>query len=166
MYSSTVFCHLPPLPCPCHHTYTTTPLPSSPATKYCNHFNLTDLSVITCAQTCRRVVWYSCLLSSFCAIISNLLIIQKELGICIGVCSQYPWPASQNGCDVWMCVISQPFLTSWAVGPNYSALHQQAFQPCLCCATHEVVVICHMICIISQPALMSGTQSVAQRTRK
>lgn len=32
------------------------------------------------------------------------------------------------------------------------------------CAAHEVAVICHMTRIISQPALMSGTRSLARRT--
>jgi hypothetical protein len=85
-----------------------------------------------------------------------------KMWVYITAWSQCLWPASQNGCDVWIYVISQPFLTSWAVGADRLMLREWTFKLCFGCATHEVVVICHLLCIISQPALMSGTQSHTQ----
>jgi len=84
-----------------------------------------------------------------------------KMCIYITACSQCLWPASQNGCDVWIYVISQPFLTSWAAGADLLTLRERTIKLCFRCATHKVVVICHLLCIISQPALMSGTRSLA-----
>jgi len=48
------------------------------------------------------------------------------------------------------------------VGADLLMLCERTLELCFSCATHKVVVICHLLCIISQPALMSGTRSHAQ----
>ena len=96
------------------------------------------------------------------ALCDTIYKVAYKMWIYITACSQCLWPASQNGCDVWIYVISQPFLTSWAAGADLLMLRERTFKLCFSCASHKVVVMCHVLCIISQPALMSGTRSLAR----
>ena len=116
------------------------------------YHNIVVLMEIYCRLKINRLSYHT----------TGWLLLDYKMWIYIIACSQCPWPASQNGFDVWIYVISQPFLTSWAVGADLLMSHEWTFKLCFSSATHKVVVICHLLCIISQPALMSGTQSHAQ----